>query len=163
MANHAVLYDVEWQILRCRMLSVNNDYGGWWTVEGVDRNLGLCSEYIEDAWSETEIHVRLWRVKNLLNATLLGYGQRSDVKEAMRDEVTIWRDACEFKADVVAAANRDWDWDRVRRDVKNMSEADRKMVRENLKKRVKTSARRNGEDAKFKHRGDLETFLTIIG
>lgn len=162
MANHAVLYDVEWQILRCRMLSVNNDYGGWWTVYGVEKNLSLCGEYIDEAWTQVETQIRLWRVKNLLNATLLGYGQRADVTDAMRDEVIIWRDACSFDSAMVVKANNSWDWEAVRREVTDMSISDRKMVLDNLRKRVKTSAKRNGEENKFKFRNDLERFVNML-
>jgi hypothetical protein len=142
------------------MLSANNDYGGWWSYEGVVTNIKTCSDYIDEV--DGFYDVRSWRVKNLLNATLLGYGNRADVDLQWREIVRGFRDRINFDSAFVKEADETWDWEEVWQDVRRMSDADRKMVLDNLKKRVKTSAKRNGEENKFKHRTALEIFVNML-
>src|SRR5690349_12497286 len=102
-----VLYDVEWQAMRVQLLASNNDYGGFGTVEGVKKNIAKLHEYVQESygWCEhnlatsskgcsmcIETYCRHWRVLNLLNATLLGYGSRYPVDDPRMALVIITRD-----------------------------------------------------------------------
>lgn len=68
-----VLYDIEWQDLRTKLLSRHRDDGGWATVEGATTNISMLEDYLGDL---TDVS-KLWRVINLLDAVRMGYsGQR---------------------------------------------------------------------------------------
>ncbi len=64
-----VIYNVEWQILRTRLLSKNNATGGWASYSGASANLKRLHEYLGKRPSINKV----WCVLNLLDAVRMGY------------------------------------------------------------------------------------------
>jgi len=146
------LYDVDWQLRRCRML-------GKWTEDGASANINACSEYLSGAlMMPYEYAIRLWRVQNLLAAVLLGFGQRSQVSA---------KNVREFHGTVsrLRMANPlqefQWDWGKVRRDLMEQGTTkELEGVLTNLKRRVRASLDRNHTLA---YRPELVRFISMLG
>src|SRR5690349_17439889 len=68
----AVLYDVDWQVLRVSTLKGLQSGGGWNTPTGAKANLGVLTSYIYTL-EEADADVRRYRVHNMLNAVVMGY------------------------------------------------------------------------------------------
>lgn len=135
-----VLYEPKWQALRVSLLSRNNAEGGFGSIAGTKSNLKRLDAYISAA-SGQEKHNRLWRVLNLLNAVRMGFsGQkaagsdRDDAVVTFRNSVQKMYNESRKKFDVSPPGE-----DEVRKQLKGMSEEDRKKIRTDLVKRQKTS------------------------
>lgn len=166
--NKAVLYDTVWQKLRVSLLSVNNEYGGWENADGARKNISLLSDYVSEAITDTESALRLWRVLNLLNATLLGYGSRKKGTEEerlvieYRDTISTEYAKVKHHIDSIAA----WDWAAQKRNLEEMYANDRgtfNRIKANLALRVKTANRKEKANiGGMAHRGELQKWLDLM-
>jgi hypothetical protein len=164
----AVLYDVEWQRLRVSLLTKYNDYGGFGTIEGVQTNLMLLGNYVRLAGSQQETFYRNWRVLNLLDATLLGYGTRMQgtAQEGLvRAEVNARQER--HKAYIDAGYRfGEWNWEKVARDLNDLYESSASEfanIKENLQQRIKTAMRKERlGTGGMQHRSELILFMELM-
>lgn len=93
MGVRAVLYEVEWQVLRVSMLAENSSKGGWTTTAGVADNLVKLDKYLNKAsWgSRAEYDRRLYRIRNALTAVAMGQ-RGQDAAQELRQLVEQVRD-----------------------------------------------------------------------
>lgn len=143
-----LLYDVGWQLLRVSLLARNNDTGGFQTLEGCEANISRLQEYLRSSSTPQEAFHRTWRILNLLNATLLGFGQRMKGTEQeafiiyQRDRVQrIYRN---LKGTGISFGMVHWDL--VEKDLRELWEYDPYwfvLILEDLKRRLKSAERKN--------------------
>lgn len=146
-----ILYDVYWQKIRMSFL------GGWGHAEGVKGNLMVLRTYVSGGIKNSDpvkVAMRLYRVRNLLNAVLLGQhvGDRVLV-EATRNEY----DALQDEYPLI---EEPWDWSIVALQLRSEKRKTLHMLRQNLVKRRRVAAKR-GVDPKDT-RPELEVFLGLI-
>jgi len=67
MKHHIIIYDVDWQVLRISLL------GKFVNKDEIDTNLNTLENYILKAKTYQDLHDRLFRVINLLNAVRMGF------------------------------------------------------------------------------------------
>lgn len=163
----ACLYDVEWQALRVSMLDGNNSYGGWSNMYGAETNLRRLSEYcdeVKESGDLKEYSRRIWRALNLINAVLLGYGNRKEVADIAHYLRTKPQGYYSRMWDKLKTNLRHetWDWDKVGKDLIRLRKNNKELwgaIYINLQKRVKTSIKRNGG---LQHRSELEKFIELM-
>ena len=161
----AVLYDVNWQVLRVNTLGQNNDSGGWNSAEGANVNITKLRHYIIATKDKQEYYYRLWRVLNMLNAVRMGYSgtKQTDTEQDVlvrqfRDIISkryheLTDDGFEFK---------EWDWDKVADDLKELyltSQDDFNKVYKNLVGRKSHTEKLRGT---LSFRPDLVKFLGLM-
>lgn len=163
------LYDVEWQQLRCEMLATNNTYGGFGPFDGVTINIGRCEEYLKEDGIELQDRFhRTWRILNLMNATLLGFGnakrgsQAYDLVVKYRDEVSGYYKGMQAQGYVF----KQWDWAAVNVDLHALYLNELwafNMIARNLAGRVKTAHRKQAAGTGgMQYRGELQRFLDMM-
>lgn len=156
------LYDVRWQTLRVSLQGRNNDTGGWGTMNGVEQNIRQLNRYLgASALDKDEFTRSTWRVLNLLNAVLLGYGKKRDTtySAVKKYQETHSRIYAKYRYDLDKLAN--WNWEAVAVDLELISWRDPESfikIMEDMQRRVKSAERKNGMD----HRPELAKFLGLI-
>lgn len=181
------LYDCDWQKLRVSLLQENNDYGGFSTEIGVALNIVQLQKYANNLISKsdfmalpkvgsalkgasrvvlTEAYLRNWRILNLMNATLLGYGSKmygtvqAELVGAYQLECGDTHQAfthAGFGFNVIG----EWDWGQVESGLRTMISNDiksYKRIRDDLTKRRKVAMKRGG----ISHRPELVRFLELM-
>lgn len=165
------LYDVEWQALRVSLLSKYNTYGGFGTLSGIRINLHALNKYVENAnllpepQNALEYTCRVWRVLNLLNATLLGYGNKPEFDEH-RELITSTRDFLSkihrFRWNSLPNGIS-WDWDKVESDLGKFGIEELSMILDNLNTRVATANRKKKQGTGgMEYRTELSRFITLL-
>lgn len=171
----ACLYDVRWQVMRVSMLAANSKTDGWATLQGVKVNLKLLETYLKDDFHRTdnlETALRCHRIKNLLSAVMLGYGNKEDfkghrasVQEHFNQVSKLYEGnmgALKQLKSYVTNPNNVWDWSKVEADLIRLNEDDPdtfdKLFKD-LVKRTKTSIRKNGH---VEYRPELIHFMKLM-
>jgi hypothetical protein len=88
-SDRAHVYEVGWQKLRVSTLAPNRKDGGWGTHIGVQRNLITMAKYLDGTNDPEEVRRRQYRVLNMYNAVLLGYGDKFEMAEDVRRSVAV--------------------------------------------------------------------------
>jgi hypothetical protein len=149
------------------MLATNNTYGGFGSLEGVDINIEKMKAYILEVQDSGDAHVeyayRVWRCLNLLNATLLGYGNKSNFDEHKK-KIILMRDGLSLLHKRKGLAwLLSWDWDVVRKDLREAKLEDLVMIKKNLMSRVATANRKEKANiGGMEFREELSYFLGIL-
>jgi len=144
------LYDVRWQILRVNLLAENNDYGGWWSDFGAERNCDIVLNYaFEPGLQPKEQALRFWRCLNLLNAVLLSYSD-------LADKPATWRGVQQLR-ELLSQKHQDhplptalWNW------------GEQAQVAEAARLRELNMVHKDLQSRTLKYRPELIRFLTII-
>jgi hypothetical protein len=160
-SDRAHVYEVGWQKLRVSTLAPNRKDGGWGTHIGVQRNLITMAKYLDGTNDPEEVRRRQYRVLNMYNAVLLGYGDKFE----MADFAMVVRQARDrLQKQMSDRSLGRHDWQKTYEDLSRLWRNERNTwwsIRRNLTSRTKTSRRRNGGTG-FQHRPELEFFLHLM-
>lgn len=155
------LYDPYWQQLRVSFLGTFGD------IDTCQRSIQRLDKYIAGARAgldDSERALRNWRALNLLNAVLLGFGNKSIYSRALRQVVIDARDRYtlahkEFTRVLAVREREGWDWNLVAAGLKELSDDVLWQIWNNLKKRVYTANRRKQG---MTYRPELQIFLDYL-
>jgi hypothetical protein len=154
----AVLYDVEWQLIRIDCMSARAENGGWTTNEGTEYNLEVFRNYLyEQGIRYPEWMTRQYRVNNCINAVVMGLNAQQDASvrinmlRRFRDTHT-HKDLYGAYVHVVALT---WDWNKVAEEVSKMRKEDWQYLWVDLTKRSKNAASKTS-------RPELTKFMGIM-
>jgi hypothetical protein len=149
--NKLCIYDVNWQILRVRLLARNNTWGGW---DSPDMNIKVLNEYLGDYDNIT----KLYRVINLLGGVRRGFGQRGLLGTFADDKVRCYAADVSREYFVLKEQGEklvDVTVEQVLEDLNLADVSDLKKVRFDLSERL--NAHKNS-----KFRGGLRWFLRLL-
>lgn len=154
------LYDTNWQMLRVNLLSENNDYGGWWSDFGAPRNADIILNYVyEHRPGSPEFAVRVWRALNLLNAVLLGYGERVDKPTTWESVRRVRDDMSLLHEKYPLPANFAWNWNDQADLLRMRKLKDLSILLLDLRARSRRAKRKKGT---VKFRPELIKYISLI-
>lgn len=158
------LYNFDWQILRVGLNFTNAD--------NVQVTVKKLEEYLESPLSEDDTRLnRLWRILNLLNATMMGYrGQRKrfsdkperiEMLDMLEAIITSYRSIIQQEYQLFKEKEFHWDYAAELERLKSASLDNLLSVRESLGKRRKFATDKKKVDVK-QTRPELVTYIDML-
>lgn len=127
------LYDLEWQILRVNLSF--KDY------DSTKKSINKLIDYHKNASNKEEYGIRAWRILNLLNAVRMGFSGQRKFNSEESNLVKKEREQFQY-AYRNSFLPKSWNWDRVKKDIKNANKKDLNKVYSNLKIRKEKSEKK---------------------